>query len=432
MRTPEELQALLTSVIARAPVDEAQIRYEFEQRVATRFGENAITQNLGGTSEEVSIDVSIGRREGSARTNRLDPVALRAALDQAIAIARAAPENPEFVPLPPPQQYPDVPPGFDAATDALGPEDIARDVRAVIDAGPAGYRASGLFSVMTNADAIANTNGLFGRYQRTYVNYSATLHGPSGSGKAQASHFDRARIDTAGFVRTLVDNATGAQNPVDLEPGDYTVIFEPLATVEFLTYLMWNLSARDADEGSTAFAGRLGTPFLSDRVTLALRTDDPDLPASPYGSAGLVVHPTVWIEQGVVRHFHYDRFWASRVGVEPDAAMYPLFMDGEDRSVNDLVRSCKRGLLVKNLWYIRFVDRKALMLTGMTRDGLFLVQDGAVVGPVKNMRWNESPITFLQNVVGLSRPERVGEWGWAKLPGVMSEGFTFTSKTESV
>jgi predicted Zn-dependent protease len=133
-----------------------------------------------------------------------------------------------------------------------------------------------------------------------------------------------------------------------------------------------------------------------------------------------------------VKRLFYDRYWAAQQGVEPNASWFPLFMDGEDRSVADLVSGCTRGLLVKNLWYIRFVDRKEMMLTGMTRDGLFLVEDGKVVGPVKNLRWNESPIVFLRNVVGLSRPERVGEQGWAMLPGIMSEGFTFTSTTDSV
>lgn len=210
------------------------------------------------------------------------------------------------------------------------------------------------------------------------------------------------------------------------------MIFEPLATRGMLGFMGWVMAAREADEGSSVFSGRLGEAFLDPRVTLAMRTDDPELPAPLFGDAGLAIEPRSWIEAGVVRRLFHDRYWAAEQGTTPDAARLPLFMAGEDRSVEDLVAGCRRGLLVKNLWYIRFVDRKSLTLTGMTRDGVFLVEDGRITRPVKNLRWNESPITFLQNVVALSRAERSGGWGAMKLPGVLSEGFTFTSSTDSI
>lgn len=179
----------------------------------------------------------------------------------------------------------------------------------------------------------------------------------------------------------------------------------------------------------SSFAGCLGRKLLSEKVRLTTRLDDPELPARAFGQDGLPARETTWIEGGEVRRLRHDRYWADRQDTEPDPSLYPLFMDGEDRSIDDLIGLCSRGLLVKRLWYIRYVDRRQLLLTGMTRDGLFLIENGAVSDPVQNLRFNESPVVFLSNIAALSRAERIGQ---VKVPGVLSEGFTFSSTTESV
>lgn len=433
MRTRDEIEALLRSALGRVTLGEAEAGFQHDTLLATRFGDNAITQNTAATTERVTIDVIHDGRHGSASTNTLDDDALAAAARRAEAIARHAPPDPEHVALPGPQAYPATPPAFFEDTDAVTPQAVAGDVGVVVArARAAGYTASGLFQASTHAHAVANTHGLFAHHAHTAVDFSTTIHGPNGSGKAEQSRNAYGRVDVARLADTAVANAALAQDPRPLPPGDYTVIFEPLAVGELLAFLAWTLSARDAAEGTTPFAGTLGTQLFGDKVSLSLRLDDPDLPAPPFGDAGLAMRPTTWVDRGVVRRLHHNRYWAARQGETPDAASWPLFMAGEDRSVDDLVRACPRGLLVKNLWYIRFVDRRSLMLTGMTRDGLFLVEDGQVRHPVKNLRWNESPITFLRNVVGLSRPERVGGWVPAMLPAVMSEAFTFTSTTDSI
>jgi len=434
MRSRPEIQALLASVLDQAPPGaEAEVSYASESLTATRFGENAITQNTGTTSEELSVTLAFGQRHGGATTNKLGPDDLAETVRRAEATARLAPEDPEYVPLPGPQVYEPVPAAYFDDTAALAPDKIASDVAAVATrARSVGYVASGLFQVATRSRAVANHRGLFGHDVSTAADYSTTVHGPNGAGKAAASHNDYRRIDVARLAETAVANARLAQDPTAIGPGEYTVVMEPLAVASLLGFAPWTMSARDAEEGTSAFAGTVGSRLLGDKVTLELRMDDPDLPASPFGEAGLATRPTTWVERGVVKRLIHSRYWAARKGVEPDAASAPLSMSGEDQSVEDLIRRCRRGLLVKNLWYIRFVDRRTMMLTGMTRDGLFLVEDGEVVRPVKNLRWNESPLVLLQNVVGLSRPERVGGWSPTKVPAVMSEGFTFTSTTDSV
>ena len=207
-------------------------------------------------------------------------------------------------------------------------------------------------------------------------------------------------------------------------------MFEPQAVNDLLGFLAYNLSARDAHEGTTVFAGKVGEKIASDIVTLKTRIDDPGLPSPLYGEDGLAARETVWIENGSLRRLRHNRYWAAQKQTPPDPTLMPMFLEGENRSLADLVSMCQKGLLVKRLWYIRYVDRRQLLLTGMTRDGLFLIENGKISGPVANLRFNESPVVFLENAVAASTPERVG--AWSRLPGILSENFTFSSSTESV
>jgi predicted Zn-dependent protease len=433
MRTADEIFDALGVALRDATADELEVRYGFERRLATRFGENAITQNSDGAEETVTITACFGRREGSFSTNSLDASALRLAVEQAETIARAAPENEEHVALPPPQTYPSVPPSAFEATAHASPRRLAEGVRAVTGAADSiGYKASGLMQAVHEVTALANSNGLLAHHERTQAMFSSTVHGPTGSAKEARSHPNIDALNAEAMASRVLDRAAQAQGPRPIEPGDYTVVFEPMATGALLAFLVFTMSARDAAEGTTPFAGQVGRQIAAELVTLRLPIDDHDVPAPPFGSAGLASRPVTWIDRGVLARLHHDRYWATRTSRQPDPLRVPLVMDGEDRTVDDLVRQCERGLLVRNLWYIRFVDRRSLLLTGMTRDGLFRIADGRVVEPVTNLRWNESPLAFLSRAVALGRPEIVGDHGWMKLPGVLSDAFTFTSTTDSI
>ncbi len=431
MRTKQEVKKLTEKIIGFASPQTAQVYYSWEKTIATRFGENAITQNMAGESEQIRIEIFDGKKKGSFATNKVDNKSLKRAIELAAKMSQDAPEDPESMGILGPQEYLEPLERFFNDVVELSPEQIAADAKVVVDSAKAkGFRASGLFEANASIEAIANSKGLFAVEDGTNVNYSATVHGPAGSGKGFDNQSSYAKIDIRKVADMAVGNAEMAQNPADIEPEDYTVIFEPLAVAEILGFLVWNLKARDADEGTTVFAGKVGQKMFSDKVDISVVTDDPELPAPTFGRDGLPIKPKKIVEKGVLKGLNYDRFWAAKTGNQPDAGLFPIVMKGEDKSVEDLIKSCKRGLLVKNMWYLRYVDHKELLLTGMTRDGVFLVEDGKIVRPVKNMRWNESPIVFLNNIVAMSRPERID--GYTKLPGIMSEGFTFSSKTESL
>jgi len=431
MRAKDDIKALLKDALSEVSAPRAQIEFSCRKGFATRFGENAITQNMGGEEEHIRVSVAYDKKQGSAVTNKIEKHAIANIIKRAEEIARNSPEDPEYMPPPKPQTYPEVPQRCYEDTVQLSPDEVAEGIHRSIETAKAeNFRASGLFEAGCGIKALANSEGLFAFDDFSGVDFSTTIHGPMGSGFCGRNAESIGHVDAETVTRQALKTAKAAQNPETIEPGEYTVIFEPQAVEDFLGFLFWNMSARDADEGTTVFAGRIGHKLFSDKVNISTMIDDPELPAPPFGLEGLPARPQIWVGNGIVQRLRHDRFWAAQKGTDPDPLLYPLFMEGQDQNISDLIAQCQRGLLAKRLWYIRYVDKKELLLTGMTRDGLFLIEDGKVVAPVKNLRFNESPVVFLQNVVAMSRPQRIGES--AKVPGIMSENFTFSSRTESI
>jgi predicted Zn-dependent protease len=431
MRSKDEIRSLVQQTLSNAAAPQVQVEYTFRGGLATRFGENAITQNTGGEEEQLRLTVAYDKKHGASLTNTLEKDEIAEMVNRAEEIARDSFQDPEYMPPVQAQTYPPAPQRFDEEVRQLSPADAAEKIEhAIAPAKASGYRAGGLFEATYGINAIGNSEGLFAFDQFSNIDYSTTVHGAFGSGFSSDNRDSMNQLNTEAVARTALETAKAAQNPKNIEPGDYTVIFEPHAVYDFLLFLFWNMSARDADEGTTVFSGKVGQKLFSDKVTIKTRIDDPDLPSPPFGLDGLPARPRVWFKKGVLERLRHDRFWADQRATDPDPALNPLTMEGEDQSIADLISRCRKGLLVKRLWYIRYVDRKELLLTGMTRDGLFLVKNGEIVAPVKNLRFNESPVVFLRNVVAMSRPKRIG--GWTKVPGIMSEAFTFSSKTESV
>jgi len=418
-------------VLARVSAPDAQVEYQYSRSLTTRFAENAITQNRGGEEEELRLMVAFGNRHGSSIINTSDDQSLGRLVARAEAIAKSAPEDPEFVPPLPPQQYPTTPSAFDPEVARMEPGGMADHVARVIStAKDKGYVASGLMGAGVRTTSLATLAGLYAFDSRSTVELSTTMHGHRGSGHAAEASWNGNDVDAEAIAERALATAQAAQDPRSIEPGDYTVILEPLAVAEILLFMAMNLGAREAEEGSTAFAGTLGAQLVSPQFTLTTEIDDPRMPGPPFSDDGLPSRRIVWIEKGIPRRLHHSRFWAREKGEEADPSLFPLCVAGEDRSVDDLIAGCACGLLVRRFWYIRYVDRRELLLTGMTRDGLFLIENGAISGPVKNLRFNESPLVLFRNIVGLSRPAYVD--CRIRVPAVMSERFTFSSTTESV
>jgi predicted Zn-dependent protease len=240
------------------------------------------------------------------------------------------------------------------------------------------------------------------------------------------------------IARIAVRKCLQWSKPKRLEPGKYTVILEPTAVGDLIGVMGYNFNARRAEEGRSFLSRKGGGTLAGEKLfpeTITLRTDPFNrlYPGSPWDYSGLPCAPTTWIGKGVVRNLWYDRYWAGKTGRE--ATPYPsdLVLEGGDKSLADLVAEVERGLLVTRFWYIRVVNPQTAQLTGLTRDGLFLVENGKVTTPVVNFRFNESPVRLLQNTVALGKPVRTlgGEVGMIA-PPLVAHDFPFTSISDAV
>jgi predicted Zn-dependent protease len=362
-----------------------------------------------------------------------------------VRLALLTPENPEYMGELEPQEYPQVSSYFES-TAGLGAEARARAVREITaPAQAAGLVSTGYLPFVAGAQAVATSRGLFAYARSTRTNLTTTVRTPDGSGSGWAGigSSDWREVDPAALGRTAIEKARLSRDPVEVEPGAWTVILEPTAVGNLVQLIGWALNARAADEGRSFFSrpgggNRIGERIVDPRITLRSDPTDPALAGVPFSGEGLPNRPMVWIENGEVRNLVYDRFWADRQGREPTGFPAGFAMSGGEATLEEMIASTQRGLLVTRFWYIRAVDPRTILYTGLTRDGTFLVENGRVTRAVKNMRWNESPIALLNNVEMLGRPVPVsssesGDVGWPLLmPAVKARDFTFTSVSDAV
>jgi predicted Zn-dependent protease len=414
----------------------------------TRFAGNEISTSGDTVNANISITARFGKRTASVSTNLFDDAGLKRAVETSERLARLAPENPELMPLLPQQRYAEVHSLFDA-TARLDAAARADAVKVAADAcQAAGVEGTGFVQRTAGAGAVANSAGLFAYHPSSASVYTLTVRTPdgTGSGWAGTAHNDWARTTRPGTLAArAIKKAVDSKAPVAIEPGKYTVVLEPTAVGNLLGLMAFAMGARAADEGRSFFskAGggtKLGEKVVDERVTVLSDPQDPDLLGTPYTGEGYPVERRVWIENGVVKNLAYDRFWADKKGVAPAPLGGGLKMLGGNASLEELIAGVRRGLLVTRFWYIRGVDPRSILNTGLTRDGLFLIENGKVVRAVKNFRFNESPVIMLNNLEALGRPERVSasesggvEGGGAMVvPPIVAREFTFSSISEAV
>jgi predicted Zn-dependent protease len=449
----EESEAIARKVLSFATADETRVTVGSGMEGNTRFAVNQISTAGDSYNTVVNVRSVFGRRAGGSTTNKLDDASLRAAVERAEALARLAPEDPEYLPELGPQEYPRSA-NWSDATASLDPASRARAVRAITgQAAESDLVSTGYLEANTGAVAVANSRGLFAYRRETGVALTTTVRTKdgTGSGWAGAAHHDFTRIDPADLGARAADKARRSANPAAIEPGRYTVVLEPTAVGNLVQLMAGALNARAADEGRSFFSrpgggNKIGMKVVDERVTIISDPMDQEAPSAPFAGDGLPLPRRVWIENGVVQTLAYDRYWAQQKGVEPNTGggggfgggVGGLRMSGGDASLEDLIASTERGVLVTRFWYIRPVDQRTILYTGLTRDGTFLIENGRVTRPIKNMRWNESPVFLLNNLEAMGRPVRVsasesGSPGAAVVvPPVKARDFNFTSLSDAV
>jgi predicted Zn-dependent protease len=234
--------------------------------------------------------------------------------------------------------------------------------------------------------------------------------------------------------------AAGSATAKALEPGKYTVILEPAASVVLLENLFFAMDARQADEGRSFLSKpggktKLGEKLVDEKVTIYSDPQHPEMPTATWSGDGRPQERMSWINKGVVDNLYYSRYWADKKKAKPIPSPDGIIMEGTEASLEDLIKGTEKGILVTRLWYIRSVDPQTLLLTGLTRDGTFYIENGKIKHPVKNFRFNESPVIMLNNLDALGKPERCvsGESGLSALiPPMRIRDFTFSSLSDAV
>ncbi|MBZ2205945.1 TldD/PmbA family protein [Massilia soli] len=438
----EEAKRICDRVIGFSKADECRVSISGGRTGNIRYAQNSVSTAGIIENTELTVSVAFGKRQGTATINEFDEKSLEKAVRRAEDVARLAPENPEFMPA--------------VAKQAFKPSNTFRASTAAIDAD---YRAdvashsivagrknklmtAGFFTDTTGFETVANSKGVFGHQEFTNLSFTCTARTEDGrgSGWVTRSVNDASKFDPREASQVAIEKALRSVDAKALEPGRYTVILEPAATSDILRFMFNAFDARQADEGRSFLSkkgggNRLGEKLFDEQVNVWADPWDKDVPVRPWDNDSMLPRErTDIIKNGKIASLDYTRYWAQKQGIEAKGRHGNIIMAGGTRSLDEIIASTKKGILVTRTWYIRMVDPQSLLLTGLTRDGTFYVENGKIKHPVKNFRFNESPVSMLNNVDELGKPVVMGGEGRFQmvLPPMKLRDFNFTSLSDAV
>ena len=440
--TEAEAKALLQKVISYSKADECEANLSGQAGGNLRYARNEVSTSGSLITRNLQVQSSFGKKVGIATIDEFDDASLEKVVRRSEELAQLAPENPEHVGVLGPQQYLKSN-GFFDSTAKITPDTRADAViKSLQLSREQNLVGAGFLQDTYGYSAMMNSKGLFAYYPSTNVNFSLTVrtNDGKGSGYVARGYSDFSKLDTTAATRIALQKAQGSAEARAIEPGKYTVILEPTAAAVLLENIFFNMDARSADEGRSYFSksggkSRLGDKIVDERITIYSDPTNPDLPASPWSGDGRPQEKTMWIEKGVVKNLAYSRYWAQKQGKKATPNPNNVIVMGGTSSLEDMIKSTQRGILVTKLWYIREVDPQTILLTGLTRDGTFYIENGKIKHPVKNFRFNESPIIMLNNLEALGKSERVlsteSDQNYM-IPPMKIREFTFTSLSDAV
>ena len=398
-------------------VPDVELLMGIRAEALTRFANNTIHQNVAEQANFLSVRTLIGNRTARATTNRLDANAIRDVVEQAIILTKAAAPNEDVLPLALPHPVAAVP-RFAAETAATIPEDRARAVAEAIRLVEAeSQTAAGIYSTEHELEAIFNSTGLEAWHSETMARFSLTAIADDSSGWAKGAATARGGLNPFDLARRACEKAKLSRQPRELPPGEYTVILEPAATLDLVGQMFGDFSATALEDQHSFLTGRLGTKLFGENIHISDDCRHPFQSGAPFDGEGLSRRRLALVDRGIARELAYSRASARRAGVEPTGHGFPLpndigeaplniVIEGGSTPLDEMIASTERGILVTRLWYIREVDPYEKIMTGMTRDGTFLIEDGRLVCGLKNFRFNQSLIELLNNVEAMSPPVR--------------------------
>ncbi|HEY0320282.1 MAG TPA: TldD/PmbA family protein [Pyrinomonadaceae bacterium] len=446
--TEKEARAITEKLLGYTKDDDAQVSVTSETYSHLRFAANSFLTSGRRENMNANIVVWINKKRGAASTNELDDAALRAAVEEAERLANISPVDVEYLATLKAQTYkPTL--GYAEATANVPLADRARAISDLISSSEkAQVLSAGFHQAQASAGATATKNGNFDYERRSIVSLGTTARTTDGAGSGYflRSHYDISRLDTERIAREAIRRALESRNARVLDAGVYPVILEPQAVADLVGFFGFGFDARSAEEGRSAFSAlsgrtRVGEKIFDERLNILSDPWRADLPGSQSTQAGLPAEVVYLVRGGMLENLVYSRFWAQKKERQPTPGPVNIIMEtsAQATSVEEMIRNTPRGLLVSRFWYIRSVDPRTATLTGLTRDGVWFVENGKIQYPVRNFRFNQSIIQMLApgNVEMIGAPERVGssegQGGSASLlPALKLKAFKFTSQSEAV
>jgi PmbA protein len=407
--TKADLERIAERILQLSEADETEVELGANADALTRFANNTIHQNVAEQILGISVRAVVDGHTARATTNKTDDESLRRAVKAAADLARNQPKNPDLLPMLRAQKYQKVA-RFFAATAATRPEDRARAVARVCKmAEKAKQTAAGIFASGSSQNLLVNSKGLSAHYEQTRSEFSVTVLESKSSGWAKSNSPDIRNLDPDELAEKASRTCAESREPKEISAGHYTTILPPSAVLDLVGFLFYDFAGTAVLDKRSCLTDRMGKKVFGDNINIWDDVYHPLQTGSPYDGEGLPRQKVLLVDRGIPTNLVYARATAKKMKAKPtghgfslpneygEAPMNLVFAGG-DKSTEEMIRTTERGILVTRLWYIREVDPYAKVLTGMTRDGTFLIENGRVAGGLRNFRFNQSIIDMLANV----------------------------------
>lgn len=439
----DEAKNLVERILSYSKADSASVSVNGSNSKNLRFALNSVSTCGAIDSISANIESNFGKKSGSVNISLIDDESLKNGVRKSEEIAVLSPDKEEFMPPPEKQSgYLEVKEYFDE-TSGFTPQDISDRLSYTINkADEKDLVSAGYFNSESGFRAIGNSNGLFAYKKDTSAEFASTIRTKEGNGssKINRSYADINLLDIRKFSDSVIDLAVLSKDPQKQEAGKYVTILDNAAVCDMIYNLSWYLNKRSADEGRSFFSlkdkgNKIGEKIVNEEVNIFSDPQYKDAPSSPFSGDGYPLKKQNWITSGVLDKLYTARYWAKKTNTEYIPFPSNIIMQGSDKSTEDLIASTEKGIFVTRLWYIRSVNPIQILLTGLTRDGVFLIENGKLKHPVNNFRFNESPINVLKNVIDMSVTEKVvgSETGNAKIvvPALKLSEFNFSTISDA-
>ena len=443
---PERAKEILEQALRASTAEQTEVRLFAQDMELTRFANNIIHQNVAETDTTLTVRAVMGKRRGLATTNNLSVEGIARAVDSAKESALHQPEDPDFPGLPGPNTSQAVQ-SFDEETAACSPEQRAKGVGVICRKAKENgiTNGSGYFRTGMQEMSLANSLGTMVYHAGTIADISVTAMTEDSAGRAQLSAWKVNELNPEAIGDEAIDKADRGRNPRKIDPGEYTIVAEPYVADDMVFMLAWiGMSAQSVQEGRSWMNDRIGQQVMSPLVSIWDDGLDPAGSPMPFDFEGVPKQRVDVVTNGVIGSPVYDTYSAHKENKTSTGHASPpgsgldtsfplnLFMAAGNNSIDEMIKSTERGLYIATFWYTRPMHPRDAVITGMTRDGVFMIENGEITYPVKNLRFTQSYVKALADVEMVSRDTRVlisEPFGASRVPALKIKAFNFTGST---